>query len=210
MAIDGTASSNAKAITDERLAAVEQIMRRTAVCSGRLRVLVFSSSSAATITLYDQPLHPHGATDNARLKRVPKLVASAMGRIRPAYSSALTKLPGGGSDITGQLRHAADWQRQLGSGHRLEAYVFTDGLENVERRVGGRGFTVRKAKQLAATTTVPKLPGASLTVAGLGRVAGKPPRSSVVEGLVAYYTALCKKSGAASCLAVTDYAQAGR
>lgn len=46
--IDGTGSSNSEAIVSERLTAVEAVTRRTAVCSGYLRVGVFSSSSAAT------------------------------------------------------------------------------------------------------------------------------------------------------------------
>jgi hypothetical protein len=62
---------------------------------------------------------------------------------------------------------------------------------------------------LAQQTPVPDLSGASVTVAGLGRVAGRPPASAVVEGLVAFYGALCVRTKAATCTSVTDYA-AGR
>ncbi|CAM3722843.1 hypothetical protein [Nocardiopsis rhodophaea] len=71
--IDGTGSSDSEAITAERLDSIEDVTRQTAVCSGYLRVAVFSSSSAATTALYDGALHPHGATDNAMLRRVPAL-----------------------------------------------------------------------------------------------------------------------------------------
>jgi hypothetical protein len=133
-----------------------------------------------------------------------------MATVRKRYSPAVTALPGGGSDITAQYRRAGEWAAQLGGSFRLHLYLLTDGLQNVERRVDGRVFDVRRAESLARETPVPRLSAASVTVAGLGRVAAKPPRSTVVEGLVAYYLGLCKKTGATSCLAVTDYAQAGR
>ena len=57
---------------------------------------------------------------------------------------------------------------------------------------------------------MPKLPGASVIVVCLGHVAGQPPRSTVVEGLVAYYDALCRKTTATSCVSVTDYTPEGR
>ncbi|MGW7301622.1 hypothetical protein [Streptomyces sp. NPDC054829] len=208
--IDGTVSSNSQAITEERLAAVEEIVRRTAICSGRVRVSVFSASSAATTTLFDGSLPLHGATDNARLKRVPTVVGDAMAKIRAAYEPAVVGLKGKSSDISSQYRLAGEWANQVGDDVRLQLYLFTDGFQNVGVDLYKTPLTKQKAAALAARTTVPKLPGASITVAGLGRVVGEPPRSDVVEGLVAYYDALCEKSRAARCLSVTDYAAESR
>jgi hypothetical protein len=209
--IDGSGSSASKAITEERTAAVEEIVRTTAICAGRLRVLVFSSSSAAATTLFDENLVLHGATDNAKLKRVPQLAERVMARIRASYEPAVADLPGGGSDITGQVRLSQEWAEQVGGDHRLHLYLLTDGFQTV----GGvdlykKALTKREADALAGRMAVPQLRGASVTVAGLGRVTGSPPPSTLVEGLVAFYDALCKKSGAARCLSVTDYAAAGR
>lgn len=204
--VDGTGSSNADDLHAERLDAIEGIARQTAVCSGHLRVAVFSSSSAATIALYDGPLKPHGATDNARVRRVPALIEDVMPGIREGYESALADLPGGGSDITGQMRLGAEWVGQLGEEYRLDLYLFTDGFHNVEFRVGDEPLSPTEAEALAAEASVPDLSGASVTVAGLGRVVGDPPSSRVVDGLVAYYESLCEQSGADSCTAVTDYA----
>ncbi|WP_143677149.1 VWA domain-containing protein [Streptomyces scabiei] len=208
--IDGSGSSASKTITEERMAAIEQIVRTTAICSGRLRVSVFSASSAGTVTLFDGPLPLDGATANARLKRVSTVVDDAITEIRDAYGPAVAGLKGKGSDITAQYRLAGEWINQVGDNFRLSLVLLTDGFQNVGVDLGKRAVSKTEATALANKTDVPKLPGASITVAGLGRVAGAPPRSDVVEGLVTYYDALCKKTGAAKCVSVTDYASEGR
>lgn len=208
--IDGSGSSASEAITEERLIAVEQIVRTTAICDGRVRVSVFSASSAATTTLFDGPLQLHGATDTARLKRVPKLVEEVMVKIREAYEPAVANLPGGGSDVTAQYRVADEWAAQVGSNYRLHVYLLTDGLQTVGVDLYKKALTKQEATELAEQMAVPKLPGASVTVAGLGRVTGSPPPSMVVEGLVAFYDALSKKTGAATFRSVTTYVAEGR
>jgi hypothetical protein len=210
VAIDGTGSSASGQITTERMTTVESIVRRTTICSGQLQVLVFSSSSAATATLFDGQLHLDGATDNARLKRVPGVVSDVMTKIRKAYGPAVAGLDGSGSDITAQYRLAGEWINQLGGKARLHLYLLTDGFQNIGADLEGRALSKTEAAALANQVNVPKLPGASVIVAGLGKVAGAPPRSDVVEGLVDYYDALCKKTGAAQCVSVTDFAPEGR
>jgi hypothetical protein len=208
--IDGTGSSASDAITAERMTAVESIVRRTAICSGHLRVILFSASSAATTILFDGPLRLEGATENARLKSVLGVVTDVMTQIRPGYDPAMAALPGGGSDITAQYRLGAEWIGQLGDPYRLHLYVLTDGFQNIGVDLGVQTLSKQQATALANQVAVPQLPGASVTVAGLGRVAGTPPSSEVVEGLVAYYDALCQRTAAAQCVSVTDYAPEGR
>jgi hypothetical protein len=210
VAIDGTGSSAADAITAERMTATETIVRQTAVCSGRLRVIVFSSSSAATTILFDGPLKMDGATDNARLKRVPAAVADVMDKIRKTYGPAVASLSQGGSDITAQYRLAGEWAGQLEGDHRLHLYLLTDGFQNIGVDLGARAVRKDEAAALAQQVAVPMLPEATVVVAGLGRIAGTPPPSNVVEGLIAYYDALCRKTAAARCVSVTDYATEGK
>jgi hypothetical protein len=207
--IDGTGSSAAKEITEARMAAVEQAARTAAICSGRLRVSVFSSSSTATVTLFDGELPLHGATDNARLKRVPHAVEQVMATVRQGYDPATKRLDRGGSDVTAQYWRTREWIAQLGGTYQLRLLLLTDGFHNVGGDLG-KGLSPGKATALARKVPMPKLPGAVVTVAGLGRLAGSPPRSDVVEGLVVYYDALCHKTGAAKCLSVTDYAAGGQ
>ena len=208
--LDGTGSSASDAIVAERMAVVASVARRTAVCSGHLRVLVFSASSAATTTLFEGPLRMHGATENARLKRVPDAVADVMAQVGANYDAAVKALPQGGSDITAQYRLASEWVSQLGDPYRLHLYVLTDGFQTIGVDLGAQALSAQDATALADRVAVPKLPGASVVVAGLGRVAGGTPPSAVVEGLVAYYDALCQKTTAAECISVTDYATEGR
>lgn len=209
--IDGTGSSASDQIAAERMTAVTSIARQTAICSGQLRVIVFSSSSAGTTTLFDGPLHLDGATANARLKRVPRMVKDVMTRIRKAYGPAVAGLDVHGSDITAQYRLAGEWIGQVGGKARLHLYLLTDGFQTVGiTHLGTRPLTKRQAATLAGQVDMPKLPGASVVVAGLGDVAGRPPRSTVVEGLIAYYDALCHKTAATSCVSVTDYTPEGR
>lgn len=203
--IDGTASSASKQITRARMAAVTSIVRTTVICSGRLRVSVFSSSSSATAILFDGSPHLDGATVNARLKRVPGVVGGVMATIRKGYGPAVARLDRGGSDITAQYRLAGEWRAQLGGNARLHLYLLTDGFQTVGVDLDAKALSRREAVALAGRVVMPKLPRAVVVVAGLGRVAGKPPRSDVVEGLVAYYDRLCHRAGAAQCRAVTDY-----
>ncbi|SMD14521.1 hypothetical protein [Kibdelosporangium aridum] len=208
--LDGTGSSASNAITAERMIAIESIATRTAVCSGYLRVQAFSSSSAATSLLFDGLLKQDGATDNARLKRVPEAVTGVMDKVRSGYGPAVQALPQTGSDIHAQYRLAAEWIQQLGGSYRLDLSIMSDGIQNVGVDLGARPLSKQEAEMLADKVTVPKLPGASVTVAGLGRVAEGAPPSALAEGLVHYFQRLCERTHAASCTAVSDYATAGR
>ncbi|WP_189159300.1 hypothetical protein [Lentzea pudingi] len=208
--IDGTGSSNSDAIASERMTAVDSIARRTAVCSGYLRVVVFSSSSAATVVLFDGPLKMDGATENARLKRIPEAITNVMNKVRSAYAPAVQALPQSGSDITAQLRLAAEWTQQLGGDYRLHLTVLSDGFQNIGMDLAARALSKQDAELLATQPAVPKLSEASVVVAGLGRVAEGAPPSAMVEGLVSYYTKLCQRTEASSCTAVSDYATAIR
>ncbi|XVS65987.1 hypothetical protein ACQPYE_08015 [Actinosynnema sp. CA-299493] len=208
--IDGTGSSASDAITAERMTAVESIATRTAVCSGRLRVLVFSASSAATTVLFDGDLKQAGATDNARLRRVPEAVKGLMDTVRSGYSSAVASLPQGASDIQAQYRLAAEWRQQLGGSYALNLVILSDGFQTVSVDLAAKPLSVDEAKALADRVAMPNLAGASVTVAGLGRIAKGAPPSAIVEGLVYYYDALCAKASAATCASVSDYAEAGQ
>jgi len=208
--IDGTGSSASRAIIDERMVAIESIVRETAVCSGYLKVIVFSSSSTATTTLFDGSMQQAGATANARLQRVPKAVDATMATIRKAYGPAVAGLDQRSSDITGQYRLASEWLHQLGDAYSLNLTLLTDGFQNEGVDLAAQALDPQQAEALAQQVSVPTLSGATVVVAGLGRVAGPPPPSKVVEGLVAYYDALCHRTAAQVCLSVTQYQQAGR
>lgn len=210
VAIDGTGSSASKGILAERLTALQSIVQQTTVCSGYLKVIVFSASSVASTTLFDGSLRQSGATSNARLQRVPKAVDSVMATIRKSYDAAAKHLSPDGSDIDGQYEEAAEWFRQLGGVYRLQLDLLTDGFQNVGGvNLGTHVLDQQQAIAVVARVPVPDLSGAAITVAGLGRVKDSTPSSAVVDGLVAYYNALCHRARAARCISVSDYQTAG-
>ncbi len=198
-------------IVEGRKAVIANLTRQTAICGGHLRVTAFSSSSAATVTLYNGELDLPGATDIARLRRVPEVVEQVTGKIASAYNTVLAAPPPeGGSDIVAQYRLAQEYADQLGPDYTLELLVLTDGFQTAGAGVIDHALTPTEATDLAATVALPELPGAAVTVAGLGKVAGDPPTTDVVDGLVAFYDAICARTGAETCHSVTDYTAPGR
>lgn len=211
VAIDGTGSSATGHIFDERIAALQTIVQQTVVCSGYLKVVAFTSSSTSTATLFDGSLRQAGETDNARLQRVPKAVTSTVTTIQNAYAPALKGLNPNASDITGQYVNAAQWITQLGSGYQLHLYLLTDGFQNVGIDLSAQILNQQQAQALAqqAPTSLPSLPGSEIVVAGIGRIVGTQPPSAQVQGMTSYYTALCHRMQAQTCISVTDYQAAG-
>lgn len=208
--LDVSGSSRTATLQPERAAVIKDVARQTAICGGRLRVTAFSASSAATAVLYDGELSLTGATDNARLRHVPELTDGVMAAVAQAYGTKVGRLSPGGSDIVAQYRLASEYRQQLGDGYQLRLVLLTDGFQTAGFDVGSSALTKSEATALAGTVDVPSLPDASVIVAGIGKVADQPPSSSVVDGVIAFYDALCARTEAASCLSVTDFASAGR
>lgn len=208
--IDVSGSARTATLQPERSNAIGDMARQTAICGGHLQVTAFSASSAATVVLYDGELSLPGATDNARLRRVPDLVTTIMSTVTEAYGTKIQLLSPGGSDIVGQYRLAAEYLQQLGADYQLHLVLLTDGFQTAGIRMGSAPLTKDDATAMAANIDLPKLPVASITVAGIGKVTGQPPSSSVVDGVIAFYDAVCKKTKAASCLSVTDYTSSRR
>ncbi|MGN6330309.1 MAG: hypothetical protein ACTHOD_01500 [Motilibacteraceae bacterium] len=210
--VDASGSGRTAELPSERAAVVRDVARRTAICGGHLRVSIFSASSAATVVLYDGELSLPGATDNARLRRVPELVDQVMTTTTRAYATKVNDLTPDGSDIVAQYRLGSEYVQQLGDGYILRLVLLTDGFQASSAfGIGDQPLSADEAAALAEQVTVPSLPtNASVTVAGLGKVVGQPPASAVVDGLIAFYDAICHRAGAGTCLSVTDYTSAGR
>jgi hypothetical protein len=210
--IDVSGSGRADQLGPERTAVVETIARRTAVCGGHLRISAFSVTSAATVALYDEEISLPGATVNARLNRVQAAVDAVSQTTAAAYPAALKTLSPNGSDILGQYRLAGEYKRQLGDGYHLELLILSDGYQAGDGiSLGGSALTREQAAKIADKALLPKLPDASITVAGIGKITtGKPSASAIVNGVAWFWDAVCKRTGASSCSSVTDYTTPGR
>lgn len=192
-------------LTAERLSEVRQLATETAICGGHLQVVVFSSSETAYQTLFDGNLIPVGATLNARLLQVSPMVNTAMKTITTALPIATAKLPSQGSDILSQLTAASQYAQQLGPGYQLRVNILTDGVSTTGVAITNvASFNIAAATSLGHSVPVPALPGALVSMIGIGRVAtGIPAPTSYIQALTAFYREVCSRTGA-RCTVVTN------
>jgi hypothetical protein len=202
VALDARGSLRGTQLTVARLAEIENVATKVAVCGGgRLKVVAFGPSSAATATVFDDDLHPAGATQNARLIHAPAVVAKAVSEIEAGLPGAFGQLTRNGADPLAQLRAAEDFKTEFGSGAAVVVLIETSGMTGATARL-----TTATTTTLARQVTVPDLRGTNVTFAGLGRVgSGAPPSTNTVETLQTYFMAVCRRTGA-RCRAVTDIA----
>lgn len=200
-AVDGSGTARTDTVTREYVAYIKSQAERVAVCGGHLTVVAFGTNSV-TVPIYDGDLAVEGATDLARLRRVPALVDDVMTEVTNNYQSAVELLPEGGTDVTGLLRLFEE-AKTLRPDMYLEATTQTDGLTN-QGVVIDRVLSPDEAAALADTVAVPDLQGASVAVVGIGRVAGDPLSSDFIAGMKVFYTRLLERTGAEKTLVVTD------
>ena len=202
VALDARGSLRYPHLTAARLAAIENLATKVTVCGGgRLRVVAFGPSSAATAIVFDGELHPAGATENARLIRAPGIVSQAVGEVEQGLPAAFRQLTRNGADPVAQLAAAREFSDELGPGNAMFVLIETSGLTGTTARL-----TTATAVKLARQVSVPDLHGATVTFAGLGRVgSGPPPSTTTIETWQTYFETVCRETGA-RCRAVTDIA----
>jgi len=201
VAWDAQRALRSRRVAAVRLDSLEKTAERVAGCGGSLRVVAFGPTAGSTARLYDGELRPRGATENARLLRVPHLVAQVREQVVRALPGAFAELSGRGADPLSQFSAAEQFRRQLGPGYALHVVIETTGL-------------VRGSDPATADPTtdeaVPDLRGADVVVAGIGKVGrAAPTPSPVVEALRRFYGGMCERTHAASCLVITDLAPLG-
>ena len=158
----------ARRITAARLESLQRTAEKVAACGGRLRVAAFGPTAASTARLYDGELRPRGATENARLLRVPHLADQVLKDVRGELPGVLAEVSGQSADPVSQLAAAEQFRRQLGPDYALHVVIETSG--------SGPGVPIARSSELAANTAVPDLTGADVVVAGLGKVGRRAPR----------------------------------
>lgn len=208
--IDTSGSVRATEVPEAYAGALKALVRRTAVCGGHLRIGAFSATAASTVTLYDGDLQMPGSTENARLRRVPQAADDVWKTVNGAYAQKAASLNPGGTDVVAQYRLAHEYVQQLGGTRQLDLLLLTDGFHNTGFVLGDRALADAEAKALAAQADVRPLPGARITVAGIGKTAGQDSApTDIITGMKVFYDALCQRTGAAACTSVTDYTPTG-
>lgn len=204
---DVSGSSRTPEVVAARAAAIKDIATRVAVCGGNLRVDAFTASAAASRIIFDGPLDPAGATQIAKLRKVDDLVESTMTRIQAGTVEAAQALASG-SDITSQFALAEEYAAQKSAAGKIKLTVdlMTDGIQTTGVVLNTAALTRASATSLARTAPVTTLPkGTVVTISGLGKTTGAPAPTSYVDALKTFYSIYCTRTGAASCVAVTDY-----
>ncbi|MCX2934665.1 hypothetical protein ORI20_30815 [Mycobacterium sp. CVI_P3] len=188
---------------------LQTVAERTAICGGHLRVVIFAGSTVG-LTVFDEDLQLDGATATARLRKTAAAVDAVMQQINTALSGVANELPDGATDVVGQYQPGAEYLSQLSvsEAYRLEETVLTDGIQTAEPDLSDPALTSAQAETLAATVTVPTLPGADVRLIGIGRQTdGSLLPTPYVAALRAFHTAVCKRTQA-TCTVVTDAAGA--
>lgn len=203
--IDVSDTARSADVAASQLGVVRSVAEQTAVCAGQLRVSAFSSSPTATMTLFDGELAPPGATEPARLRRIPDLIEGTMQAVESKLQEATAELPGDGTDVLAQLNNAAEYGRQLGSAYVLHAVFVTDGVASMGVITNAPSFDLAAATDLATRVSVPDLSGSTVLFAGIGRTTGPPAPSSYVDALKRFYGDTCARTNARSCVVVTDF-----
>lgn len=206
VSIDESGTARGADLTTERRHVIEELLTAVAACGGSARVQLFSSSAAATRVLFTGDLKPVGATKNARLRRVPNLVAAAMKEIDAKWGGAITELPAGGTDVLSQLALAQEYRIQVGADRRASVVILSDGVQTTGVILNTPDLTKAVAADLASRVAVPTFgPLVHVMFAGLGKVNGPPPPTDFVDALKAFYRTACGRTGA-RCTVVTDFA----
>jgi len=192
-----------------RLESLQQTAERVAVCGGALRVVAFGATASSTARLLDAELRPPGATENARLLRVPHLVAQVKEHVEQALPGVLAEVSGRGADPLTQFAAADQFRRQLGPGYALHLVIETSGLVR-DAPTRKSLAAAASASELTADTAAPNLRGTEVVVAGIGKIGrGAPMPSRAVEALRVFYGKVCERTHADACLVISDLAPLG-
>ncbi|MEN4475715.1 hypothetical protein [Mycolicibacterium cosmeticum] len=206
---DESGTSRGATASPARQSVIREVAERTAICGGHLRVTLFSGSMIG-ITVFDGDLQLDGATDNARLRKAPKVIDGVMDQLNAELPDATAQLTDGATDIVGQYQHGSDYQAQFAaSGNvHLEQTILTDGIQTASQDLSNTDLTDAEATTLAATFAVPRLSDTQVRLIGIGRQADDAPLPTpYIDALRAFHRAVCQRTGA-QCTVVTDAAGA--
>lgn len=215
IADDLNSTDRSSEIASSRASVINSLVRRAVVCEGALRVVAFSASTSASQQVYDNVFKLAGATEIAKLRKAPAIIASTVTAIDTTLTAVTKTLPRDGADPVGVTDLAGQYIAQLNQGSasgtfKLDATVLTDGLQNSSVvALPHYALTSDGASDIAEGLREQLLPpNSSLTFAGIGKVAGTPLSTTYVRGLITFFSTYCARTHA-TCSVVTDYAAEG-
>lgn len=203
--LDLSSSGRTEDVLGERLDAIQVDAERVADCGGTLVVMAWSSSSAASTTLFRGDLATSGATEIGRDRKIEKIVSETMESIRTALTGAFGKIDPTGSNLTGAFALAADQKLSLRDNEYLEVRIYGDAISTVgSDSINDPMITVEEVNLLANNLAPIDLNGVSVTMVGVGKTGGavQPPQD-YINVVRAYADAVCRHSEA-TCTILTS------
>jgi hypothetical protein len=198
-------------LTAARLQAVRDLADQAAACGGYMKVVAFASTGAAEDFILGSTQFPtNSGTETTRLIAANKAESELLGEVEDNIPKAMHELHAAGTNVLAQLTLAQQFQEQRPGG-KLYVELLTDGLNTTKPVVMDTPtFDEKAARSAAEHLPIPKLPGASVRIAGIGQMAGARPLSiGRINALTTFYELVCRRSGATDCLATTDYTPGG-
>ncbi len=203
--IDLSSSGRDEALLSERLDAIQLDAERVIDCEGRLMVVGWSSSSAASRELFNRPLSTTGATEIGRDRKISKAIEGIMSDIRESVDASFGVIDPNGSDLSGAFALVADRRASLGDDQVLEVHIYTDAISTTgATAINDPLLTKEVVQDMVASQQSPNLAGARISLFGVGKVGGtvQPPQDYIAV-IRAYAEAMCKATGA-SCRTFTS------
>jgi hypothetical protein len=204
--LDVSQSGRSQEVLQPRIALIRSIATQAAVCGRRIRVVAFAESVGSTATLLSSAdIAPiRGATDIARLRRVPDAVAVAMAKFRSRLDEVLARSAGKGTDVGGQLDLASEFVSGSGA-DRTTIVLLTDGLSNREPALSvARELDSESVPRLARMVEVPRLGNAHVIFAGIGDTAHRAPSTARIRRVIEFWKGVCTRTGA-TCTVSASY-----
>jgi hypothetical protein len=200
-----SSSGRAPHIIDDRRAAVRHLLAVAGDCDVKLIVRAWSTAGAVrTLWSPDDRLEIRGQTEAGRDRRLGGVVDDAMKTVDRRLQEALDELPAQGSDFLAWPDLAADAVHELGSDRPVAVTVLDDGVQTANPDLN-QPITVANATQLAAEHAPDaRLRGVTVTIEGVGQVAGLPAPAGGewVPALRAFAQQTCEETGA-TCTVLT-------
>lgn len=197
--LDISANGRNESILAERLDAVQVDVENTADCDGEIVVIAWAGSSSSSRVLFAGSIGTQGATEIGRDRKIPELAASVMADIKAELTLAFDEIPADSSDLIGGFYLISDVvQARAARSVQPVAHVYTDAISTGgTARINEPWITQQELATIVAAQTLPDLTGVSISIYGVGRVAGvTPPPQDYVQLVQDYARGLCARTGA--------------
>lgn len=197
--LDVSANGRNESILGERLDAVQVDVENTADCDGEIVVIAWAGSSSSSKVLFTGSIGTQGATEIGRDRKIPELAASVMGDIKDQLEVAFDEIPADSSDLIGSFYLISDVvQARAARAVQPVAHIYTDAISTGgTARINEPWITPQELSTIVAAQTLPDLTGVSISIHGVGRVAGvSPPPQDYVQLVQDYARGLCARTGA--------------